>query len=135
MILPFFFLAELFLGNCGSGRDEEPSGEQAVLRHIRIRLATLSFEKISLACQDKFATSPNRRFQLHKRSQLFIGLYNETLSIAAMRVGNAILFALRNRRLRHSPNSIRPYLDCRRRSPSTSLNHFQFRHRMNFHTA
>jgi hypothetical protein len=35
---------------CGSGRDEEPSGEEA-LRLIQIRLATLNFEKISLARQ------------------------------------------------------------------------------------
>ena len=35
---------------CGSGRDEEPSGGEA-LRLIQIRLATLNFEKISLARQ------------------------------------------------------------------------------------
>jgi hypothetical protein len=28
----------------------------------------------------------NCRFQFHKRSQLFIGTHNETLSVAAMRV-------------------------------------------------
>src|SRR5438876_11308641 len=32
--------------------------------------------------------SSNRRFQFHERGQLFIGTHNETLSIAAMRVGN-----------------------------------------------
>jgi len=35
---------------CGSGRDEEPSGGEA-LRLIQIRFATLSFEKISPARQ------------------------------------------------------------------------------------
>jgi len=32
--------------------------------------------------------SQNRRFELHKRGQLFIRTHNETLSIAAMRVNN-----------------------------------------------
>jgi hypothetical protein len=39
------------LGDCGSGRDEEPSGT-GVLRLIQIRLATLSLQKISLVRQD-----------------------------------------------------------------------------------
>jgi hypothetical protein len=30
----------------------------------------------------------NRRFEFEKRSQLFIGVHNETLSIVAMRVSN-----------------------------------------------
>jgi len=30
----------------------------------------------------------NRRFQFHKRSQLFFGSRNETLSVVAMRVNN-----------------------------------------------
>jgi hypothetical protein len=36
----------------------------------------------------KFAASPNRRFEFHKRSQFFIGTHNQTLSVAAMRIGN-----------------------------------------------
>jgi hypothetical protein len=32
--------------------------------------------------------SPNRRFEFHKRSQLFIRTDNEPLTVAAMRVGN-----------------------------------------------
>src|SRR5262245_40394552 len=55
MLLPFFFPAELFHSNCGSGRDEEPSGEEAVLRQIRIRLATLSLQGISRARQANLA--------------------------------------------------------------------------------
>jgi hypothetical protein len=31
---------------------------------------------------------PNRRFEFEKRSQLFIRVHNETLSVAAMRVNN-----------------------------------------------
>lgn len=30
----------------------------------------------------------NRRFEIHKRRQLFIGAHNITLSVAAMRVNN-----------------------------------------------
>jgi hypothetical protein len=32
--------------------------------------------------------SPNRRFELQKSSQLFSRMHNETLSVAALRVGN-----------------------------------------------
>jgi hypothetical protein len=32
--------------------------------------------------------STNRRFQFHKRGQLFIGTHNETLSVVAVRVSN-----------------------------------------------
>jgi hypothetical protein len=35
-----------------------------------------------------FAASANRRFQFQKRGQLFIRVHNETLSIAAMCVGD-----------------------------------------------
>jgi hypothetical protein len=34
------------------------------------------------------AASTNRRFQFHKRGQLLIGMYHETLTIIAMRVHN-----------------------------------------------
>jgi hypothetical protein len=30
----------------------------------------------------------NRRFEFHKRRQVFIGTHNETLSVVAMRVSN-----------------------------------------------
>jgi hypothetical protein len=45
----------LLLWNRGSGRDEEPSGEEAVLRQIRIRLATPSLAKIKSDSQDNSA--------------------------------------------------------------------------------
>jgi hypothetical protein len=51
----WFFLfspAALDFWDCGSGRDEEPSGEN-VLRLIQIRLATSSLEKMSAARQAK----------------------------------------------------------------------------------
>jgi hypothetical protein len=78
----------LILWNCGSGRDEEPSGEEAVLRLIQIRLTTPSLEKISPACQEKFAASAERRFEFQKRGQLLICMHNEALSIVAVRIGN-----------------------------------------------
>jgi hypothetical protein len=37
---------------------------------------------------NQFAASANRRFEFQKRRQLFIGMHNETLSIAAIRVCN-----------------------------------------------
>ena len=36
---------------------------------------------LALLCQ-------NRRFEFQKRSQFFIGMYNKTLSVVAMRVSN-----------------------------------------------
>jgi hypothetical protein len=38
--------------------------------------------------QEKFGATSNRRFEFHKSGQLFIRVHNETLSVAAMRVGN-----------------------------------------------
>jgi hypothetical protein len=36
----------------------------------------------------KLAATPNRRFEFNKRHQLFVGMPNETLSVAAMCVCN-----------------------------------------------
>jgi hypothetical protein len=36
-------------------------------------------------CQENFLASTNHRLQFKKRSQLFIGVHNETLSVVAMR--------------------------------------------------
>ena len=60
-IFPFVFPLLRFL-DCGSGRDEEPSGGKA-LRLIQIRLATPSFEQISAARQVQIVASANRRFE------------------------------------------------------------------------
>ncbi len=49
----------------------------------------------------------NRRLQFYKRSQLFLRVHNETLSVAAMRVKQRRLFSRWNPRLRRSPNSNR----------------------------
>jgi hypothetical protein len=35
---------------------------------------------------DLTLSGPNRRFQFHKCSQLFVRVHNETLSVVAMRV-------------------------------------------------
>jgi hypothetical protein len=35
-------------------------------------------------------SAPNRRFEFHKRSQLFIRVLNETFSIAALCVKNVV---------------------------------------------
>jgi hypothetical protein len=85
---PFLFPALWTLSGCGSGRDEEPGGEEAVLRQIQIRLATPSLQKSTPACQDKFAAGANRRFKFQKRRQLFLRSHNETLSVIAMRINN-----------------------------------------------
>ncbi|OLA95987.1 MAG: hypothetical protein AUH19_08755 [Verrucomicrobia bacterium 13_2_20CM_55_10] len=47
------------------------------------------FGKTSPPCQAK-KPPPNRRFEFPKRGQLFIGVHNETLSVAAMRVSNSV---------------------------------------------
>jgi hypothetical protein len=88
MVLPSFFPAQLTLWNCGSGKGEEPSGEEAVLRLIQIRLTVSSLEKIWLACQ---TNSPQRRIadsSSTKAANLSIRVHNKTLSIVAMRVSN-----------------------------------------------
>jgi hypothetical protein len=46
----------------------------------------------------------NCRFQFHKRSQLFIGSNNETLSVVNGVRLQSRSFARRNQSLRHSPN-------------------------------
>jgi len=58
--------------------------EKSLLRVPRI--ARMSENLASLSRQ--FAASSNRRLQFHKRSQLFIRVHNEPLSVAAMRVRN-----------------------------------------------
>jgi hypothetical protein len=44
-----------------------------------------SLGELPSACQCESAT-PNRRFEFHKRSQLFIRAHNETLFVTAMRI-------------------------------------------------
>jgi hypothetical protein len=46
------------------------------------------FEKISLACKEKFAAAANRRCKFERGRQLFVGTHNESPSIAVMRVNN-----------------------------------------------
>ena len=49
----------------------------------------------------------NRRFTFHKRSQLFVGMHNKTLSVAAMCVCNPDRSPFTTLPLRRSSNSIR----------------------------
>ncbi|PYK62643.1 MAG: hypothetical protein DME50_18955 [Verrucomicrobia bacterium] len=46
------------------------------------------FQKNLVRSSGQFAATPDRRFKLDKRSQLFIRTHNEMLSVAAMRVSN-----------------------------------------------
>jgi hypothetical protein len=83
----FPFPAELSLTIAGPEETKNLAGRN-VLRLIQIRIATSSLEEISSGCQDNSPQTPNRRFQFHKSSQLFIRTHNETLSVVAVRVGN-----------------------------------------------
>jgi len=82
----FLFSAELILWNRGSGRGEEPGGAR-VLRLIQIRLATPVLKNLAFS-SSTIATITYRRFEFHKRRQLFIGVHNETLSVA-MRINGS----------------------------------------------
>jgi hypothetical protein len=53
-----------------------------------IGVCALGFLRRKLAWIDRLAGAVNRRFEFHKRSQLFLLAHNETLSVAAMSVGN-----------------------------------------------
>jgi hypothetical protein len=55
------FPAELYLSVAGPEGAKNLAGK--VLRLIQIRLATLSFEKISRACQAKIAVTTDRRIE------------------------------------------------------------------------
>jgi len=64
---------------------KKPQGKKYLLPALQAK----SFLRKSLpACQANLPQPPNRRFEFHKRHQLFIRAHNETLSIAAMRVSN-----------------------------------------------
>jgi hypothetical protein len=52
------------------------------------RLSDAEFSKNLANLSNQFAVSAHRRFEFNKRRQLFIGVHNETLSVAAMRIGN-----------------------------------------------
>ena len=50
----------------------------------------------NLACLSRqLAAGANRRFEFQKRSQLFIRVHNEALTVAAMRVSNPDCSSLR----------------------------------------
>jgi hypothetical protein len=77
----------LLLWNCGSGKSEEPQ-QGNVLRLIQIRLATPILKKYHLFVKHNSQQAVSHRFEFQKRSQLFIGMHNVTLSVAAMCVDN-----------------------------------------------
>jgi hypothetical protein len=77
--LPFFFPAQLILVVAGPEETMNLAGK--VLRLIQIRLVTASLVKITRAGQDN---SPQGRIS----PQYFIGVNNETLSVAAMCVSD-----------------------------------------------
>src|SRR5215472_4072822 len=91
MVLPFFPPLRLFW-NRGSGRDEEPSGENPPPDSDPFSDA--EFEKILSGCQNNSRPAGNHRIQFDKRSQLFIRSHNEPLSVAAMRVSNPDCWSL-----------------------------------------
>jgi hypothetical protein len=65
------------LCGCGSGRDEEPSGEN-VLRLIQIRFSDVEFGENLARLSREFA---NPRFNFHAFYQLLIRAHNATLSV------------------------------------------------------
>jgi hypothetical protein len=88
MFCGFILISPLVdLCGCGSGRDEEPSGAK-VLRLIQIRLATLSLQRISPACQTKITpprVSPLQ--QPRKRSTILRVRYWEIIADKLCKAG------------------------------------------------
>jgi hypothetical protein len=86
----WFFLpfpAVLDLWNRGSGRGEEPGGAKGFCL-IQIRFRDAEFGKHLANLSNQLAGSAGRWFKFHKRSQQFIRVHNETLSVVAMCVSN-----------------------------------------------
>src|SRR5262249_37421075 len=70
--------------DCGSGRDEEPSGARNPLPDSEPFSDSRSLAKIMPASQTNSPQAEVCRFEFQKRSQLFIGTHNETLSVVAV---------------------------------------------------
>ena len=66
--------------------------------------------RLTLHERVKPGRSPNHRFKFQKGRQLFIRVHNETLSVVAMRVSNAIDYA--KFRSRSHDAVIRVYDEC-----------------------
>jgi hypothetical protein len=82
----FLFLANVDFAIAGLERGEEPAGKCPPPDSDPFNDA--EFGKNPTARQAKSPPPPSRRFEFHKRSQLFIRTHNETLSVAAMCVCN-----------------------------------------------
>jgi len=61
---------------------------EKILRLIQIRSATPILKKYHLFVKHNSQQAVSHRFEFRKRSQLFIGMHNLTLSVAAMCVDN-----------------------------------------------
>ena len=86
MVLPFlFFPPSCFSPDCGSGRDEEPSGGN-VLRLIQIRLICIFYTETGRSQYSQ--AMPNLHvgscLMFAKHSQLFIRTHDKTLYVAAV---------------------------------------------------
>jgi hypothetical protein len=82
----FLFLAEL--DSAIAGLEEAKNLAGKLLRLIQIGLATPTLAKISPTRQENPTASADYGFKFQKRSQLFLRVHNETLSVIAMCVGN-----------------------------------------------
>jgi hypothetical protein len=71
----------------------------------KLNLAEMQPNRLSARCAGfgliLWTSGANRRFKFHKRSQLFIGVHNETLSVAADVRPQRSSFARENPRLSH----------------------------------
>jgi hypothetical protein len=74
------------IDSVGAGLEEAKNLAGKVLRLIQDRLSDAEFGRNLANLSNRFAASADLKF--HKRSQLFIRTYNETLSVVAVRVSN-----------------------------------------------
>jgi len=91
-MVPFFFPLSLCFSAAGLEKAKNLAGE--VLHLIQDCLSDAEFGKNLASVSIQIAASANRPFEFQKRSQLFIGTHNETLTVAVMRVGNRDLSLL-----------------------------------------
>src|SRR4030095_6033412 len=59
-----------------------------VLRLIQDPFSDVEFCENFVRLSRQFTPSPNRRFEFHKRGQLFISTHHETLSVIAVCINN-----------------------------------------------
>ena len=86
MDISFLFPRRVDSAVAGLEEAKNPAGK--ILRLIQDRLSAAEFGKNLANLSNQFAVSANHGFEFQKRSQLFIRVHNETLSVVAMRVNN-----------------------------------------------